>query len=222
VDGSRSHRGYGEWRQRRLHDHEVGVGRRHRFERAQLVGRQIHVRTVEALRLVGPGQTDHHHHGVGRTGDPFGLAEQGRIVGGLADAVPGGEGHLPVDRAQLFEQHIDAGRIHLRRPGTLESGRPGEFPYDREPRVGCQRQHAVVGQQHDGLGGCFARQGVVDVRVERLVQIQHRHALGHELQNLAYPGVEHVDRHLAGLDRGNDRLWASAEGRGHLQVEPGQ
>ena len=89
-------------------------------------------------------------------------------------------------------------------------------------RPARQRQQAVVLQQHDGLGRGLPGQRVVRVGVEGLVQLQHRHALGDQLQHRADPGVEDLERHLAGLDGGDDRLGAAAQGRRHLQVEPGQ
>ena len=48
------------------HDDDVRVDRRDRLQGGQLVGGQVHVGAVEALRLVGSGQPDHHDDGVGR------------------------------------------------------------------------------------------------------------------------------------------------------------
>ncbi len=180
------------------------------------------MRPVEALGLVRTGKADQHDHDVGGPGHTLGLGDQFSVVLRLTDAVASCERDLAVDRAQLLEQRVDPGRVHLGGAGALEPRCASELADHREAGAGGQRQQAVVLQQHDRLGSGFPGEGVVGVGVEGLVELEHRHALGDQLQHRTDPGVEDLGRHLARLDRGHDLLGAAAQRRRHLQVGAGQ
>ena len=104
------------------HHDDVRVGRGHGPQGRELVGGQAHVGAVETLRLVGPGQPDQHHHGLGVGRDPHGFrAQRGVAVPPVGcgvpvtgcDAVAGGERDLGEGCGERVEGGVDAGRVDL-------------------------------------------------------------------------------------------------------------
>ena len=87
-----------------------------RASKRSLVGREVEVGAVEALRLGGSGQAKEHDDGARTGGQRCRLVRQVLVVVGGSDPEAGGEGDLHAvrdGRAQLVERKVDAGGVDL-------------------------------------------------------------------------------------------------------------
>ena len=156
---------------------------------------------------------------VGRAGDlRLGLARAGAgVVVGVADAVAGGERDLAVAGAQLVEQHVEPGRVDLGGAGALVAGGTGELADHREAwrRRRSGRTPSLLSSTTDSAAASRASAWCASASN---VSSSSRtvHALGDQLEDLADPGVEHLVRHLAGCDRGDDLLAGSRPSAGGI------
>ena len=209
-------------------DHDARVDLEHGIEHGQLLGRQVDMVAVEALRLLRSRQTEEQHRHVRRPGDADGLGPQllrgatgcrngsafDREARGVADV-------LAADDTQLVECVVHAGGVDQRRAGALET-RLGREGTDHGDLLVCgeRQQRAVVLQQHDRATGGFPCERVVRVDVERTCDGRTLPRFAHEVDGTGGSGVEHAfgkGSRAHGLDE--LRVGPSTRGR-HLQVEP--
>ena len=142
-----------------------------------------------------------------------------QLLTGCSDEA-GSEGHLVADEGRDGVQRIvEAGRIDPRRAGALVARGAGELAHDGDPGLAGQREHAVVGEQHDALLRRPAGQRVVAVDVEAVGCILQ--ACDGESKDPFDTGVGLLDGGLvdvAGREGCADGFLVGGMGR-HLQVE---
>ena len=218
------------------HPHYRAVGQHHDqpvvhggqgLDQRHLVGRQIHMRPVEALRLGAGRQAQEDQHVIGVPGGGHGLLGQLVIPLGASDAEAGAEADgdaLAEGGPELVESNVDPGRVHLGTARALIARRPGELPDHRHraARRRTERQDvAVVLQQHRRLRGRPPRQGVMGVEVHGGRIRQGGPSLLDQPEHPPYGLVQHRFVQFAGAHRRDHRLIADPEIRRHLQVQPG-
>ncbi len=225
--GDRDRRAAGE------HHDDARVHRGDGAQQRDLVGGQVEVVAVVALRLVRGGQAEEHEHGTRAPRRLDGLGDErvgGAVVGGaLGQRVARRERQVGAGGPpQRGERVVEAGRVDLGGAGALVPRGAGELAHDdgAGERLGRQGQQGrtvdgVVPQQHRARRGGLAGERVVGVDVERAGRVQRREGAGDQVQHAARGGVDEGLVERAGTDRGDDLGIGAATGRRHLQVEPG-
>ena len=211
----------------RQHHHDTRVHREHGIEHRKLLGGQIDVVAVEALRLLRGREPEEEHGHVSRRRDVDGFRPQvvcrasGRGDGTTFDREARGVGDVvAADGAQSVEGLVDARGVDQRRARSLEP-RLGRERADHGDLlvVGERQQRTVVLQQHDGPTSGLPGQRVVRVDVERAGHGRTPGGLAHEVDRATGCGVEHALGEFAGAHGCDELRIRPPTGRGHLQVE---
>ena len=192
------------------HHHGLAHGLGAKGRSCEVAGREVVEPDLGRVAGAVVGREQAAADGLGPGGGPPGLEGDRALAGTIADPLQRGD-------------HV--GRRHLGAAAALELGLVGPPPDHRDPpgrRV--QRQHAVVGQQHDRLGGGGAGDvGCVGGRLQLATAAVHPRRGGavDQVENPLRGPLDRVGRDLALLDGGGQVVAERVRRPRHLQVEPG-